>query len=557
MKFSSKKMLAGILVGSMALSAVAMQQKGEENAYGSVTTVTAVGEMAENYSTNVSSPVSTGTVATSNEVAEVVLEVEETGTSLSDMSLFKSTDVYFQTLSSSAAYDQFYSQHGYDKVAHVFYNGEALPFSDAFPLIENGATFLPLAVFADAIGAETNYIAETHSVALNYQGDTITFDIGKAQFSVNGGASQELPYETFTANDRTMVPLRFITDAFDLSLYWNDGLKHVIAADLDSLTDGKSFTLMNNLFTFMNGGVTGQNAKINGSFDYVLTMDGKSMTMNSQVDAHANDDMSGVAYELDFAVDVTAFESEIRAMLNSMSPDPAANDEMVDVLLNSIATFDFNYMYDFENMVFYLQSDLIAESLPALSTSTNDLGINGDTWMKLELSDFMSTSEIASMQTMMNQMSGQGAVRTVEELVETMMEMTRYQDNYSVNSYGALKTILESANDTAFTAVEGGYKGSGSYTNGGQAVFFDLTLVTDEQDTVLGYTAVMNFQENSNDVVRMTMKQDSTNAAEIVVEAVYSGVSVSMKGAFDLEYTSEKASVRPSGSNIFDLSTYF
>lgn len=546
MKQKNKSWLAGVLVGSMALSAVALAQPQSGDESMAVSAITSVGETEAVFST-----IPYG----ADSLDQVVLE--EKSTTVADMSIFKNTDVYFETLASSALFDQFYGQYGYEKSAYVFYNGKELPFTDAFPLIENGTTFLPLAVFADVIGAKTDYIAETHSVSLVYQGDTITFDIGKASFNVNGGAAQELPYETFTANDRTMVPLRFITDAFGLSLYWNDAYKQVIAADLDSLTAGKEFTMMNGLFDFMNGEVTGQNAKVAGEFDYTLTMNGKTMDLSSVVNAHANDDMSGVAYELDFAVDVTPFETEIREILNSMSPDPVADAAMVDVLLESIQNFEFNYKYDFENLVFYLQCDLIADILPAVSTSSNNLGVSQSTWYKLSLSDFMSAKEIASMQAMMSQLSGQKAVGTVDDMVTEMMEMTRYQDNNLADSYGALKVILEDTHDGAFQETEGGYTASGSYSNSGESAYYDLTVKTDEDKNVVGYSAILTFQENNSDVVRLTINQDTHDVADVVVDGAFSGVSVSMNGQFTVEYTNDKASVRPSGSDIFDLSTYF
>lgn len=542
-----QKWLAGILVGAMSLSAVAYQQQSKASATlesSAVSAVTARGEMAENYSTI--SAVTTDASTTQTEESPNRAE-----------SLFQGTEAYFKTLSSAAAYDKFYGQYGYEKVAHVFYNGKALPFTDAFPLIENGATFLPLAVFAEQIGATTQYIADTHSVSLEYKGDTITFDIGKAQFYVNGGEAQELPYATFTASDRTMVPLRFITDAFGLGLYWNDAMQHVIAADLTALTEGKNYNYIHALFAFMNSEVNGSNVKLTGNFDYSLGYNGKIMTLNSNMNAHANDDMSGIAYELDFAMDITPFEGELRAMLAQFSPDATVNSSLVDQLLASSETFDFNYKYDFENMVFYLQSSLIADLLPIVSTSTTDLGIHHGTWFKLSLADSMTTSEVATMQAMMSQFSGSSVVSTVDDLVASVMEMTRYHDNYSVDSYGTLEALLGGIHDGAFTASEDGYQTAGNFKQGNETVYYDLTLAMNDGQQVDNYTLLLTFQENSNEVVRFTVKQSSPKQAEIVVDALFSGVSISMNGTVDVEYTNDKAAVSPSGGDMMDVSTLF
>lgn len=536
------KWLAGILVGAMSLSAVAYQQSANKTPVFESTAVSAVtsqGEMAETYSTITT--LTEGTDDSTNRAA----------------SLFQGTEAYFQTLASTAAYDKFYSQYGYDKVAHVFYNGQALPFTDAFPMIENGATFLPLAVFAEQIGATTQYIADTHSVSLEYKGDTITFDIGKAQFYVNGGAAQELPYATFTASDRTMVPLRFITDAFGLSLYWNDSMRHVIAADLNALTEGKSYDMIHSLFAFLNSDVSGSNVKLSGNFEYTLGYNGKIMSLNSDLNAHANDDMSGISYELDFAMDITPFESELRTLLAQFSPDADVNSSLVDQLLASSENFDFNYKYDFENMVFYLQSSLIADLLPVVSTSSNDLGITQKTWFRLSLADSMTSTEVASMQAMMSQVSGSSVVSTVDDLVASIMEMTRYHDNYAVNSYGSLETLLSGVHDGAFGQNDGGYQAKGSFSNGVEMVYYDLTLYLDDNSAVESYTLLLTFQENANEVVRFTVTQEEPTKADIVVDGLFSGVSISMRGNLDVDYTNEKAPVAPVTGDIMDLSTFF
>lgn len=551
MKKTSKQWLAGILVSSMALSAVAMNQKAPTTEFQEVSAITATEEVADLYA---GTPETVQTFPQEVSTEEIP---EETGTNISDLSIFKSTDAYFATLSSSSAFDQFYGKYGYENAAYVFYNGQPLTFTDAFPLIQNGSTFIPLAAFGDVIGAVTGYEADTHSVTLQYQGDTIAFAINDNKYYVNNGPAQELPMATFTVNERTMVPLSFITDAFGLDLYWNASYKQVISADLDSLTKDKEFTLLNSLLDFMNGEVTEQNAKLTGTFDYTVSQGDKTMGLSSDILAHANSNMSGVSYEMDFAVDVTAFESEIRALFASMSPTPEEDAGMVDVLLAAVEEFDLNYMYDFENLEFYLQSQLVADLLPVVSLSTNNLDIDGDTWFKLSLGSFLSDAEVASMKAMMGQLSGQSALHDVDDLIESAMNMTRYQDNYLSDSYGGLKTMLEDTHDGKFEAIADGYQTTGSYAFNGETVFYDLTLRVGEDKEVEGYTAVVTFQEKNNDVIRMTISQDTTETAEIVVDGVFSGITVSMAGAFEVEGTNEITAVRPTTGNVFDLSTLF
>lgn len=537
------KVLAGILAGTMALSAyVFVSSDDTAKVDQSDSSLTMSQETAQLY-------------AGAPEVElEVVAEIEA-----EDDKVFKNTDAQFEamTLNSAAAYDQFYGKYGYDKVAYVFYNGKEIPFTLAYPLIQNGVTFVPLADFAKTIGATTEYIPETHSVVLNYQGDKIAFDINDTKFYVNDGAAQELPYATFVASDSTMVPLRFIMDAFGLDLYWNDAYRQVIAADVSALKEGidSNYTLMNGLLAFTNGEAEGKNIQVAGDFAYEITIDGKTMTADSNLLVHANDDLSGLAYEMDFAVDLGLLEEDFRVILKRMTAYPEEDAAMIDLLFAAVEKFDFNYIYDLENLDFYLQSDLIPELLPILSNAGAFSNINAETWFKLSLSDFMSEAEVASMKAMLSQLSGQGSVSTMDEFVDVMMEMTRYQDNYYSDSYGTLMAILEGTSDDKFTKDGDSSVVQGSYTEGNKAVYYTMTVET-EGDVVTSYTAVVTMQEAEEEVMRVTLVQEDGENANLVVEGAYSGVTFRLIGDFQLLYTEETAATKPEGS-VFDLTNYF
>lgn len=542
MKKSTKRLLAGVLAGTTALSMTAYASIKNDTLQSAA--ITSHGEVTElsQYKD----------VTTDSGYLFLEGTERETRTLSSG-----ETPIVLETMASAAAYDQFYAQYGYEKAAYVYYNGVELPYTDAFPLIENGATFVPLAVFAEVIGATTDYVAETHSVSMNYNGSIITFDIGDAKFYVNGGEAQDLPYATFVANSRVMVPLRFITDAFGLGLYWNDSYKQVIAVDVDGLKTGIStdYDLMNRFLTYTKQDDTGVSAKLTGDFEYNVKVNGKTMTLNSDLSAISNGDLSSIEYAMDFAVDLSEFETDIRAMLAGMSPSGDDADLVANLLL-AIDKFNINYIYDLENLVFYLQSDLIGKLLPIFSLSES-LSVTEGTWYKLTLTDFMLDAEINSLKTMMTQLSGQNAVTTMDEFVDMMLTMTRYQDNRSTDMYGMLEMLLSATNDKNFTQNGNAYTLMDSYSQNGAVAEYVLTLLMDEEGDVESYNGSFTFREGSNETMNLYVEQADPSVIDVRLVGLFSGLSVEATGSFYVENSDVAAKTKPSSGDIFDLSTIF
>lgn len=456
-----------------------------------------------------------------------------------------------KTLASVVGYDAFYSKYGYEKEATVFFNGETLPFTDAFPLIERGTTFVPLVVLAERLGITTEYIPETHSVSLPYNGDVITFDIDDTKYYVNGGEAQELPFATFTVNGRTMVPLRFVTDVFGLSIYWNDQYSQVMVADLDALKAdlAGNYSKMDALLEFSNHGYEGQNAQVTGDFDFDVSYEGETASFSGDLSALANGDFSALSYEMDFAMDVSPFHSKIKALMSQLSPN-ASDEELVDSLLDVLTEFSINYIYDLDNMMIYVQSDLVMDLFPLLSQSTLDEGIDQETWYQLSVGDFMLDSEVKAMQSMTSQFSGQSSVTSMEELVDFMMEMTRYENNNTTNIYGMLELILKNSSDDSFEVEGDSSTLSFAYKQGSKAAAFDLVLNSDEAGAVTSYEASLSHDDVESFL--FTVEQESSDRLYFAVESDFGGLLLNGAGNLQVAYTEDSAS-KPEGDNIYDM----
>ncbi len=86
--------------------------------------------------------------------------------------------------------------------------------NDTAPVIQNGRTYVPLRALSNIFDAQCNYNGNTKQVTIT-KGDTvIAMTIGENQFTVNGKAKTMDAPAYISENGRTMVPVRFIANAF-------------------------------------------------------------------------------------------------------------------------------------------------------------------------------------------------------------------------------------------------------------------------------------------------------------------------------------------------------
>ena len=101
----------------------------------------------------------------------------------------------------------------------ILINGEALV-TDPAPVIINGRTLVPLRAIFEAIDAEVEWDGETATVTGHKDETFITLVIGQKQAMRNGEAIPLDVPATILAG-RTMVPLRFISEAFGAAVSYD------------------------------------------------------------------------------------------------------------------------------------------------------------------------------------------------------------------------------------------------------------------------------------------------------------------------------------------------
>ena len=88
---------------------------------------------------------------------------------------------------------------------------------DAAPIVENNRTFVPFRALAEAFGATVAYDEATQAVTAELNGVTVVMTIGSAEYTVNGEAAT-MDVAPFINGSRTMVPVRFVAEAFGIKV---------------------------------------------------------------------------------------------------------------------------------------------------------------------------------------------------------------------------------------------------------------------------------------------------------------------------------------------------
>lgn len=371
----------------------------------------------------------------------------------------------------------FYSEYGYENKANVYYNGDDVEFSDVFPLIREGTTFVPIRAVSDSLGAETTYIASTHSVKIVKDDITVFFDIGSANVSVNDEI-MTLTTETFIIEGTTMVPLRVISEAFDLDVSWNNTYKEVSIIDINALKEGldTDYTLIDSMLEFKFE--SEKSTLISGEFQINVSSSGKEFAINSDVSTLV--DGSTIDSTIDVTMDFDDFKQEI---LDQLEIDNAPQDfkDQVIVAINDLGEFSVDFLLDAETLEMYFKSDKLATICSLLF---NDSSITTDTWLKISLSEFLLDEYSIIFNTATQNYEKE---TTLENIIDALIEINQEVSIEEMNMYKFVVEILECIGDDDF--VKSGYtyqlvKGGIQDNIQSDAIF---TIKTNSKGEILSY----------------------------------------------------------------------
>jgi len=107
---------------------------------------------------------------------------------------------------------------GAEQSVKVIINGKQIHFSQP-PMLINGTIYISIRGVTEALGGEVWWNDETKTVGINKGNIQIAFIVGDNKARINGERVSMEP--SFITNGVTMVPLRFVAEAFGMTVNWD------------------------------------------------------------------------------------------------------------------------------------------------------------------------------------------------------------------------------------------------------------------------------------------------------------------------------------------------
>jgi len=110
---------------------------------------------------------------------------------------------------------------------------------DAPPVIYNDFTLVPARDVFESLGAQVGWVPPTQEIFVSFGESVLSMQVDSRHANV-GGSLIEMSIPPRIINDRTMIPLRFVSEAFGFGVYWDphQRIAHVSSPGIDILQAG-------------------------------------------------------------------------------------------------------------------------------------------------------------------------------------------------------------------------------------------------------------------------------------------------------------------------------
>lgn len=148
------------------------------------------------------------------------------------------------------------------------------------PVVVNGRTLVPIRAIIEAFGGIVGWEESTQSVLLTMEDDTIQLVIDSYVAYLNN-AAETLDVAPAVINARTMLPIRFVAESFNLGVAW-DANTQTVYIIRDTFTDSEYAALMQQVpmysgqaYAHINNNVPlfAEYEIITGAFEYYSSLD--------------------------------------------------------------------------------------------------------------------------------------------------------------------------------------------------------------------------------------------------------------------------------------------
>lgn len=406
---------------------------------------------------------------------------------------------------------------------HIVYNDKLVKYDDVKPVNTDGRVMIPFRAALENMGASVDYDEANRLVTAKKGDTTIKFTLMDDTIYVdNNGSESTVTMDTpmIIVEDRTLVPIRFMSNAFGMQVGWDGDTETVVILDTDDYFD-EFENVAPNMSKLLNQETPKYNKEYT-SFDVNFDLkDGNNQynfALNGSADSKNKDNVSGADVKFDGSLN----ESSIKdATLNAVVSDgkvyfktdvieklAQSSDNATIKALALVVKSDSWYSVD-------LNKSLTSLGVPTATTNIIDTAISGNT--------------VKAMDTLKSayQTEGDTDIDTIINLA-TMFDMYEQMDKYitvTENGNGESSVKLDIKSDDMINILKNMIDMSDSdYNQLKNDLKFNVSANSEMNENKSTSNANIEVGYADNMSIKMTLssnaeKDDTVSAPEIPTNA--------------------------------------
>lgn len=217
---------------------------------------------------------------------------------------------------------------------NVMFDDQCVSFPDAVPKIVHDRTMIPVRAVMETMDAQVDFDKAGRVVLITKEDTTVSFVIGSPTITITKDGdevtTEEMDCAPYIENSRTMVPLRFLSQAFGYTVLWDSDYRTAVVVDDEALIadmDSK-FTHLNQFLASQQASQAGKKLQETGSLSAKFTLwdvdgTGTEVTLPFSAAYNAYTDGQSCRVELSFNLKdaLTALEKACPGLLEEMEVD--------------------------------------------------------------------------------------------------------------------------------------------------------------------------------------------------------------------------------------------
>lgn len=363
--------------------------------------------------------------------------------------------------------EQIFTEVTEDDSIKILLNGGLMAFDDVAPELINDRTMLPFRKVLEDMGASVEFDDATR-VAKAQKGDTvISFSVDSNLVNIDKSGAKstmEMDVAPIIKNDRTLVPVRFMSEALGMNVGWDQEYHTVVIVDMDQYINGletgcPNFMRLINMSTELQDKLP-EKYKAATNIDMTITipkeLSGSEVSMNLKMTE--NDKVNGDNMDSDVVMDLSIMAAENSEVAEALKSIPFDLNSLKGVTF-TLRTVDGKY-YLKTNMLKVLADANKDSSIWELASTM----IDENTWVEFTVEDLlkalspdMDSSTIDSMMAMVNQKDAS------KSFTEIMKETYAGIENIDLTTGLTLHTTFAMYKDMD-DSIKLDIKDNGSYT---------------------------------------------------------------------------------------------